>query len=67
MVSKSMVLDQKKFMWDGNEYPDRAAAEGKMAEYKGSDFEVALHEEGGKFFVFTRRVVTEIVVEGGGP
>lgn len=54
----------KKFMWDGRVYEDQREAEEVGQKYRGDDFEVELVEEGGQWFLFTRRVVKEIVVEG---
>jgi hypothetical protein len=58
-------LDGKKYGWDGQEYMDDSAARVKMSEYSNNGFMTKLIEVGGKHFIFTRRVVTEIVVEGG--
>ena len=56
-----------KYMWDGEVYESRDAAEGKIEEYGGNDFETQLVEEHDEFLVYTRRVVTEVVVEGEPP
>jgi hypothetical protein len=64
MPAMSKVMDGKKYMWDGEEYPDHGAAEAKASEYKKDNFEVQVVEEDGKHYVYSRRVVTEIVVEG---
>ena len=58
-------FDRQKFMWDGEAY-DSSAAEAKKQEYESQGFETRLAEEEGKAFVFTRRVVKEIVIEGEG-
>ena len=58
------TFDGKKFMWDGKVYPNRSEAEEVGQRYRDDDFEVELVEEGGECFLFTRRVVTEVVVEG---
>jgi hypothetical protein len=59
-------FDRRKFMWDGEVYDLPAAAEAKKKEYDSQGFETQLVEEEGKVFVFTRRVVKEIVLEGEG-
>ncbi len=59
-------FDRRKFMWDGEVYDSPAAAEAKKKEYDSQGFETRLVEEEGKVFVFTRRVVKEIVLEGEG-
>lgn len=51
-------------MWDGRVYKEQREAEEVGQKYGGDDFEVELIEEGGEYFLFTRRVVTEVVVEG---
>ena len=58
------VIDDKKFMWDGEDYESKSSAQENMATYNQKGFTTKLIEEDGKFFVFTRRVVTEIIVEG---
>jgi len=59
-------FDRRKFMWDGEAYETPAAAEAKKQGYESQGFETQLVEEEGKVFVFTRRVVKEIVLEGEG-
>ena len=43
------------------------SAEGAQREYEGNAFETRLVEEQGTFLVYSRRVVTEIVLEGEAP
>ena len=54
----------RKFMWDGVTYQDQKEAKEVGQKYKDDGFDVELVEEGGEYFLFTRRVVTEVVVEG---
>ena len=54
-----------KYMWDGAVYEKKDDAEAKMKEYENDEFETLLVEEEGKFLVYTRRVVTEVVVDDG--
>jgi hypothetical protein len=56
-----------KYMWDGEVYPSHEDAEAKSEEYAANEFETRLVEEGDEFLVYTRRVVTEVVVEGEAP
>jgi len=56
-----------KYMWDGEVYESRDAAEAKRKEYADNEFETQLIEEEDTFLVYTRRVVTEVVVEGEPP
>ena len=58
------IINGKKFMWDGNDYPDKESASETAQKYKNDGFETEVFEEGNKYFVFTRRVVKEVVVEG---
>ncbi len=63
----SMSFEGKKFMWDGVEYPGEDDAAKGMAKYGEERFETRLVKEDDKFYVFTRRVVTEIKLEGAPP
>ena len=60
-------FDGHKYMWDGQAYESRDAAEAKQKEYADNEFETQLVEESDGFLVYTRRVVTEVVVEGEPP
>ncbi len=57
-------IDGKKYMWDGKDYESESAAQENISKYSDDGFETKLIEEEGKYLVYTRRVVTEIVVEG---
>ena len=59
-------IDGKKFMWDEVNYPTETEAKEKKARYESEGFETRLVKEEGKCFVYTRRIVTEIVLEEGG-
>jgi hypothetical protein len=67
MPDISKIINGKKFMWDGVVYESKKEAEDTMRKYKDDNFEVELIEEDGKHLLYTRRVVTEIVVEGETP
>lgn len=58
------IINGKKFMWDGNEYPDKENASEIAQKYNNDGFETEVLEEGNKYFVFTRRVVKEVIIEG---
>ena len=60
-------FDGHKYMWDGEVYESRDPADAKQTEYADKEFETQLIEEEGTFLVYTRRVVTEVVVEGEPP
>jgi hypothetical protein len=67
MPDSFKILDTKKFLWDGETYDTKDAAAEAENKYKTDNFETRLLEEEGKFLVYTRRVVTEVVVEGAPP
>lgn len=60
-------FDENKFMWDGKTYISESEAINIKAEYKKNDFETRIVSEEDNYFLFTRRVVTEVVVEGQPP
>ena len=64
MPDSLKILDTKKFMWDGEIYDTKEAAEEAENKYKADEFETRLLEEDGKFLVYNRREVKEVVVEG---
>jgi len=58
------VFNGKKFMWDGKVYTDKKELGEVRQKYQDDGFEAEMLEEGNQYFLFTRRVVTEVVVEG---
>ncbi len=54
-------FDDIKFMWDGGEYGQQEAL-AKRAEYEKEGFSVQSIAEGCKSYLFTRRVVKDVVV-----
>jgi hypothetical protein len=63
----AMFDEGVKFMWDGLHYESREAAEAVQHQYEENGFETRSVEEQGSFLVYSRRVVTEIVLEGEAP
>jgi len=57
-----MISDAKKFMWDGRSYATREEAAPAQEAYLKDNFEIHVVEEEGKFFIYTRRLVKEVVV-----
>jgi hypothetical protein len=57
----AMISDGKKFMWDGQPYATKEQATGAEQSYRKDNFEVRVIEQGGEFFVYTRRVVKQVV------
>ena len=53
----------KKFMWDGVDYPSEEKAFEKAQKYKKDGFEVETYEEDGKTYLYTRRLVKEVIVQ----
>jgi hypothetical protein len=66
MPDLAKKMDGKKFMWDKGNYPTDQEAREKMAQYEKDGFEAECVEENGNYLVYTRRLVTEIVLEDGG-
>jgi len=67
MVDNYKMIESRKFMWDGLTYESEKEAEETRSKYEGDGFEAELLEEEGKYLVYTRRVVTEIVLDGVAP
>jgi len=67
MPDISKIINGKKFMWDFVVYESKKEAQDLMQKFKDDGFEVELIEEENKYLLFTRRVVTDIVVEGEAP
>ncbi len=63
MANKVRFFDGKKFMWDSEEYTDKKAAKEAENKYSADGFDVQSCSEDGKILLYTRRVVTEVVVE----
>jgi len=49
-------------MWDGVDYPSGEKMSETMKKYKADGFEVEQCEEAGKTYLYTRRVVKEVIV-----
>ena len=67
MPEISRQIEGKKFMWDGIVYNNETDARDVKSNYKKEDFETGIIEEDGKFLVYTRRISTEIILEGDAP
>lgn len=69
-MERARRFEGKKFIWDGVEYPDETTARSALGKYASQNFETRLVAEDrpeNRYFVFTRRVVTEIKIEGAPP
>ena len=67
MPQNVRLFDRRKFVWDGEAYGSGPAAEAKKSAYEAQGFETQVVQEEGKFLLYTRRVVKEVVVEGEPP
>jgi len=67
MPDLSKIINGRKVMWDGVVYETEAEAQDTKTKYEEDNFEVELVGEEDKFLLYTRRVVTEIVLEGEAP
>jgi hypothetical protein len=63
-MESTKIINGKKFMWDGCDYPEKENASEIAQKYKNDGFETEVLEEENNYFVFTRRVVKEVVTEG---
>ena len=66
MVDRAYYEETKKFMWDGQEYETEEAATGAAQGYEEKGFEVSTVPHEDKVFLYTRRVVTEVIADGQG-
>ncbi len=58
------IVEGKKYVWDGQEYESKDAANTAASTYKNDGFETQVFEDQGKYLVYSRRVVKVVVVEG---
>ena len=58
----AIVVDGKKFMWDGQLYQSTGDAVGAADLYQKDNFETQVVAEDGRFLVYTRRLVKEVIV-----
>ncbi len=63
MTEKFRFFEGKKFVWDGEEYDSEEQASSVEKKYSENGFEVHVWREDGKVLIYTRRVVTEIVID----
>jgi hypothetical protein len=63
MAERTRLFEGKKYMWDGQEYDNEEQASSVEKQYTEKGFEVQMWREDGKVLIYTRHVVTEIVLE----
>lgn len=64
MPDRVKFSEGNKFMWDGRVYKSEEEAREIEERYKKEGFETLRDQEGSEYLLYTRRVVTEIVLEG---
>ncbi len=64
MPETAKMHEGKKFMWDGRTYESEEKAKEIEENYRKDGFETLVIQEGNDSLVYTRKVVTEIVLEG---
>ena len=65
MPDNIILVNGKKFMWDGRDEPSAEKTLERLNKYKADGFEVELQEEDGKSYLYTRRIVKHVVVPSG--
>ena len=55
------IFDGKKHLWDGRLYATREEASASEEAYLKDNFEVRVVDDEGKFLLYTRRLVKEVV------
>lgn len=63
MAEQARFIDGRKFMWDGEEYESKKKAKDTQEQYEENGFEVEMCQEDDKVLLYTRRIVSEIVLE----
>jgi hypothetical protein len=58
----AVIVDGKKFMWDGQLYENRDEATRTEQSYQDEGFETQVVEESGKFLLYSRRTAKEVAV-----
>jgi ribosomal protein L34 len=66
-VQEARYEGNSKFMWDGEVYESTSDAEEKKKSYEEKGFETRMFSEEGKYLLYTRREVKEIVLDGAPP
>jgi hypothetical protein len=57
-------FEGKKFMWDGQSYPGEAQAAEAGSRYQTDGFQTQMVTEDGNTYVFSRKEIKEISIEG---
>lgn len=62
MQDSYKIIESKKFMWDGKVYDTEEEAKNVADSYQKDNFEVKIVSEEGKYLIYNRREVKEVVV-----
>ncbi len=57
------LVEGRKFMWDGRVYDSRDDALAARTGYEHDGFDTDVCEQDGKHFVYTRRIVRQVVTD----
>jgi hypothetical protein len=60
--NRAVVIDGKKFLWDGRPFHQQSEAASAADAYKNDNFEVQMVEVNGTYLIYTRRAVKEVLV-----
>ena len=56
------IVNSRKFIWDGQAYLSKEAAEEVVSRYQGDGFETEIVEDEGKYLAYTRREIKTVAV-----
>ena len=62
MPNQMILVNGRKLMWDGVDYPSRENMSETILRYKTDGFEVEQFEEDGKTYLYTRRDLKKAAV-----
>jgi hypothetical protein len=60
MPADCLIIEGKKFKWNGVEFPSKETILDAIQKYKKDGFEVETCEENEKIFLYTRKVVKDL-------
>ena len=63
MTEPVRFFEGKKYLWDRGEYDSEEQARATEEKYARDGFDVRVCREEGKVLIYTRRVVTEVVID----
>lgn len=63
MADSFKIIDDRKYMWDGEEYQSESDAQKIVSKYRSDGFDARLIEENSKYLVYTRRVAANVIAD----